>query len=306
MFVEQTKAYYLLFVIMLLFLFNPSNALSQNRDSHNSVVRLVLDIPYVPGAGHKQQLDLFIPKGKQFPTLLLVHGGSLRTGDRKDQSEPYAEICKSFAEEGIACAAMSYRLFPSVDWPSPAHDVASAFTWLLSNIGKYGGDDQSLFMLGHSSGCTLVSLVAADQKFLAKHNLTSKNISGVLAMGCRLNYDATARMEGKDPELIEKYFREHSWGARFGGKEALASFRPMVHVGSHLPPILVLIAEMERFKPPILADAAVFVGAARDTGVNAEIVILLDRTHYSSIRLLKSKEDPTFKLIKDFIERLSQ
>ena len=125
-------------------------------------------------------------------------------------------------------------------------------------------------------------------------------------MDCRLNYNATARMEGKDPKLVETYFREHSWGARFGTQEALASFRPMVHVGSHLPPILVLIAEMERFKPPILDDAAVFVGAARDAGVNADLVILPDRTHYSSIRLLKSKEDSTFKLIKDFIERLSQ
>ncbi len=306
MLVGQAKVYYLLFVITFLSMFNPSNVISQNRNSQKAVVRSVLDIPYVPGGGHKQQLDLFIPKEKQFPTLLLVHGGSLRTGDRKDQSEPYGEICKSFAEEGIACAAMSYRLFPTVDWPSPAQDVASAFAWLSSNISKYGGDDQNLFMLGHSSGCTLASLVAADQKFLAEHNLTSKNIAGVLAMGCRLNYNAIARMEGKDPELVERYFREHSWGARFGTQEALASFRPMVHVGSHLPPILVLIAEMERFKPPILDDAAVFVGAARDAGVNADLVILPDRTHYSSIRLLKSKEDSTFKLIKDFIERLSQ
>ena len=68
-----------------------------------------------------------------------------------------------------------------------------------------------------------------------------------------------------------------------------------------LSPFLVLIADAERFKPPILADATVFVDAAQAAGVSAEIVILSNRTHYSSIRLLVSSDDPTFRVILDFV-----
>ena len=67
-----------------------------------------------------------------------------------------------------------------------------------------------------------------------------------------------------------------------------------------------MIAEEERFKPPILADAAVFVGIARDCGVDADIAILPDRDHMSAVERLVSSNDPTFQLIADFIERLAQ
>ena len=69
-----------------------------------------LDIPYVPAGGHKQQLDLYVPEGQGFPTVLFVHGGSLTQGDRKDA--PYPGIGQAFQQAGVACAVMSYRLAP--------------------------------------------------------------------------------------------------------------------------------------------------------------------------------------------------
>lgn len=261
------------------------------------------DIPYVAAGGHKQQLDLYVPDGRDFPTLLLIHGGSLTSGDRKDTSEPYGKIAESFAREGIACAAMSYRLFPTVDWPAPVEDTAAAYVWLRENIGEYGGSPERIFILGHSSGGLLTALVASDQRYLAKYGLSTKDIAGVLPMGCRLNWDDSVFLEDDTPEEIQTYFREDQWGRHFGSIEALKSFRPMNHIGSHLPSTLVLIAEAERFQPPILEDAAIFVGAAREAGVDADLAILPDRKHYSSIRQLVSPDDYTFRLIIDFIRQ---
>ena len=222
---------------------------------------------------------------------------------------------RSFAEAGIGCAAMSYRLFPTVDWPVPVEDVAAAYAWLRRNIGDRGGVETDVFIVGHSSGCTLATIVAGDPQYLATHDLATTDIAGVVAMGCRLNdqfeyVDAVVRStveaEGVSVEdATTKFFSENRTGARFGRRVAMEGFRPMTHVGRHLPPTLVLIAEAERYKPPILADAAIYVGAARDADVDADIAILPDRTHYSSIRLLASPDDPTRRLITAFVRRLS-
>jgi hypothetical protein len=93
-----------------------ANALSAQSSTH-------FDIPYVHGAGHKQQLDLFVPDRLDYSTILFVHEGSLSSGDRKDH--PYMELCDAFRRSGIACAAMSYRLFPNVRWPAPVEDIAA-------------------------------------------------------------------------------------------------------------------------------------------------------------------------------------
>lgn len=59
-----------------------------------------LDIPFVDGGGHDQQLDSYTPSNTGFPTILFVHEGSLTSGDRKD--EPYARMCQTFEAAGIA------------------------------------------------------------------------------------------------------------------------------------------------------------------------------------------------------------
>jgi arylformamidase len=282
-------------------------ALSQSmRGEAQAQIIGQMDIPYVAGGERKQQWGLYIPEEQEFSTLLLVHGGSMANGDRKDTSEPYGELARTFAREGMACAAMSYRLFPTVDWSAPAEDVAAAFVWLRRNIETHGGSAERIFILGHSSGGLLSAVVASDPRFLEKHGLSTKDIAGVLPMGCRLNWDDSVFLEDDTPEEIQTYFREDLWGKHFGSLAALKSFRPINHVGAHLPPTLVLIAKMERFQPPILEDAAIFVGAAGEAGVDADLAILPDRNHFSSIRQLVSPEDFTFRLIVSFIQRLSR
>ena len=264
-------------------------------------IRTELDVPYVTGGEHKQQLDLYLPESRDFPTVLFIHEGSLRSGDRRD--EPYGEMCKQFATAGIGCAAMSYRLFPSVDWPLPAEDVAQAFVWLRKHIGDRGGAPDAVALFGHSSGCTLASLVGSNRALLDRYDASPGDILGVIALGCRLN-DQPPDTTGAPADRSADYFANDSWGARFGNYQALVDFVPMNHVGAHLPPFLVLIAEAERFKPPILEDAAAFVGLARDCEVDADLAILEAQTHYSSIRGTHSADDPTLRRVITFIQRI--
>src|SRR5512140_184822 len=105
------------------------------------------DIAYGPGPA--QRLDLLVPAGKGYSTVLFVHGGSLSTGDKAD--EDYRDACKPFPAAGIACANANYRLAPQFAWPAQAEDVAAALAWVRANIGARGGDSRQLFLVGHSS-----------------------------------------------------------------------------------------------------------------------------------------------------------
>ncbi|HEY5609690.1 MAG TPA: alpha/beta hydrolase [Thermoanaerobaculia bacterium] len=257
------------------------------------------DIAYVDGGGHGQQLDLTIPATKSFPTIVFVHGGSLVEGDRRET--PYNAVCAPFAQSGIGCAMISYRLFPEVRWPSPADDTAAAFAWIRKNIHASGGDPNRVYLGGHSSGCLLASLVGTDEKYLAKHDLTIGDIAGVIAIGCRVNDVIDAR--GRTKEEIARHFARDPYDAGFGSLDALNDAVPARHIGDAMPPFLIMMAESERFQPPILEDAEVFRLFAQKRGRSVRIRAVAKRKHMTLIeKMAMGGDDPAFQEIVDFIQ----
>ena len=266
--------------------------------------RAELDLAYVPGGQHKQQLDLYTPTAEGFPTLLFVHGGSLTSGDRKE--EPYPRMCRTFQQLGIGCAAMSYRLAPDHAWPAQPNDVASAFSWLKRHVAARGGDADRIFLFGHSSGCLLVATVAADRRYLAERGLSQRDVAGVIPMGCRLNdeVEVTAtpprRYEASwvPPDRVDAYVRREP---AYTSIEQRQDAVPARHVDVELPPTLVLIADGERFFPPILRDAAEFVGRARAVKAEADLFILPNRRHMSALERMVTPDDEAVVKIVNFV-----
>lgn len=264
-----------------------------------------LDLPYVTGGGHKQQLDFHTPLVPAFPTILYVHGGSLTSGDRKD--EPTARMCETFQQAGIGCAAMSYRLADDAPWPAQPRDVASAFAWLKVNLGERGGDPDRVFLFGHSSGCLLAALVGADPTYLAEQDLSQADVAGLVPLGCTLN--PVLVVSDTPPEAYETYRIPPDRVGEYPGREppyqTLDQRRaavPARHVTADLPPTLVLLAEQERFFPPVLRDGAEFVGRALAAGAEADLMILADRTHRSAIERMTSPDDPVVQAIVSFVQ----
>ena len=143
-------------------------------------VTVVNDIAYYEGADadtKKHKLDIYTPKGlKDFPVVFFIHGGTWSSGDRK----MYGNMGQMFASQGIGVVVISYRLSPAVTHPAHIEDVARAFAWTHANIAKYGGRADRIFVAGHSAGGHLTSLLAANPEYLKKHNLSSKNIRGII------------------------------------------------------------------------------------------------------------------------------
>jgi acetyl esterase/lipase len=68
-----------------------------------------------------------------------------------------------------------------------------------------------------------------------------------------------------------------------------------------VPPTLIVIAERERFHPPILEQAARFVNLMYDAGRPADIVIVPGK-HMSSIESIGAPGDPTYAAIRRFMD----
>lgn len=273
---------------------------AQNDTAHGP--RKEVDLPYVAEGGHKQQLDLYLPDGTGFPTIVLIHGGSLTEGDRKES--PFPMIGETFQQAGVGCAVMSYRLAPA-KWPAQPRDVAAAFAWLKQNIATYGGDRNKIFLVGHSSGAMLSALVSTDEKYLKEVGFSTQDIAGCIPMGTLLN--TTWNLDDGPPEehwseaFTKRVFQENSGFRIYGNIQVYRDANPSSHIGPHMPPFLILVAEREREHPPILSQAETFAATAQKSGVRVEVDTLKDRTHNSTIKNMTTSDDPTVVRILRFV-----
>lgn len=269
-------------------------------DNSVSGTRKEVDIPYTAGAGHKQQLDLFLPDSKNFATILFVHGGSLAEGDRKES--PYPMIGEAFQKAGFGCAVMSYRLASDGNWPAQPRDVATAFAWVRKNIASRGGDPGKIFLVGHSSGALLVALVSSDEKYLKEFGLSFSDIAGCVPMGALL--EDNINTEGVPKERIDRAFANDPYLKIFGNLEAFKDSWPMRHINNRMPPFLILIAESERFQPPILASSEKFAAEAKKAGAQVAFEILKDRTHMGTVNKMVTTDDSTLQRIVQFARQV--
>lgn len=233
--------------------------------------RVLRDLAYRDGPEadpKKHRLDLFLPEGKNWPTLIFVHGGGWTSGDKsgKLRRKPvYSEVGKFFAERGFGVAVINYRLQPDVDWRAQVQDVAGALAWVHRNISTYGGDPQALFGSGHSAGAQLVSRVTFDEAALKREGLPSDVVCGVVAIsGAGYDLaDESVQRRRYSRRMMKKRF---SGGSKGDAWMREASTLPLI--GSDPPPFLVMYAQRDprtlREQSRLLAEALKRVGGRQE------------------------------------------
>ena len=118
-------------------------------------------------------LDIYYPKNvKNFATIVWIHGGGLTSFQK--------EIPEELKNKGVAIIGINYRLYPKVKAPAYIEDTAAAVAWAFSNIEKFGGNPNLIFVSGHSAGGYLASMVGLDKKWLAVHTIDANKIAGVI------------------------------------------------------------------------------------------------------------------------------
>ncbi|MFH0945812.1 MAG: alpha/beta hydrolase [Planctomycetota bacterium] len=233
------------------------------------------NIPYAKIEGvdpNLLSLNLYAPAGAQdAPVMVYVHGGGWSMGDKS----AVGKKAEFFTGAGWILASVNYRLLPSGRHPRNVEDIAAAVAWVHDNIAEHGGDPESIFLMGHSAGCHLVSLVATDGSHLEKAGKSLDVIKGVVALDTQA-YDVE--------KLLDRPLGSATYRSVFGEEqEAVRNAAPIRHVARDkgIPPFLVCYSRGlgRRASPQRAAQARAFAAALREAGVGAEIVDASDRSH---------------------------
>ena len=261
--------------------------------SHNPGVRTYRDLRYYSGQdAHptKQLLDLYLP-GRQsgFPLLVFVHGGAWTRGDKGAYAGAYEYLGAGVAAQEVGVAVINYRLSPEVMHPEHARDVARAVAWLYRNSAKYGWSPRRIYLVGHSAGAHLASLVAVEPTYLKELGLTPNIIKGVVAISGV--YDLT--LGGVTAKMIYEPI--------FGSDpQVLTEASPALDVTRKSPPFLVLYAQNDL--PSLDVQARRFTTALKQAGVPVRTAMIPDRDHISIITGLAREGDPARKMVMDFVK----
>lgn len=287
------------------------------------------DVAYYHGSERDptcHTLDLYLPQGRRdFPVLVLVHGGAWHVGDNRCWG--LASAVGSFlASQGVGVVMPNYRLSPEAQHPAHAHDVARAVAWARACIADHGGDPTRLYLLGHSAGGHLVSLVAADPTYLAAEGLDSTCLKGVVAvsgvyqlppgkqevhlggsseLAFHLGQLLPPRADTSATNLLAYLpplaLHVDVYGSAFGDDPRVRfKASPIAHVRPGLPPFLLLYAENDLPTLPRMAHR--FAAALQREGCAVTLREVPARNHNSILFHAIDRDDPVAAAILRFVQ----
>ncbi len=249
-----------------------------------------LNLPYAEPKNERQTLDVYASEGGTGrPIVLYVHGGSWIKGDK---GSVYKKP-QQFADKGYVFASTNYRFHPNVTVKEMAGDIARVIRYLHDHAKEYGGDPDSIVVMGHSAGAHLAALVCTDDRYLAAEKLPLSVVRACVPVDVAM-YDIPKRVKDGGP-------LGNTVGV-FGKDEAgQREVSPAAHVarGKSIPPFLILhIADSEERKE----QSEWFAKALTAAGVEAKAVSCPDKTHGTINSALGSPTDEPTKAMWAFLE----
>lgn len=129
------------------------------RSADDPLVRqpnLVYDRP----DGQPLHLDFMAPPGDgPFPLVVCVHGGGWCRGSRTE----FKDFQTNLARQGIASAAVQYRLAPQARFPAQQNDLRNALKFVLASPQQFPIDPHRILWMGGSAGGHLVLLAGMEK-----------------------------------------------------------------------------------------------------------------------------------------------
>ena len=214
-------------ICLLFFVFISFVANAQNNNKYE----VIKNVPYYPQSIRdtnsyiKEQclLDIYKPIGKtNTPVIVWFHGGGLTFGTK--------DIPKELLDYGYLIVSVEYRLNPKVKAPAYIEDAAAGTAWVFNNIEKYNGNVKQIFLSGHSAGGYLDLMIGLESKWLAKHNINTNLLAGLIPLSPQVISHYTIR----DENNISKY------------QPLIDTYAPLFHIKKETPPIVLITGDRER------------------------------------------------------------
>ncbi len=211
------------------------------------------------GTDDRQKLDIYVPEGDAsapHPVLIFFHGGAWRDGER----EGYGFLGRAFASRGFVTVIADYRKSPQVRFPAFVDDTAAAIAWVHSNVGKYQGNKDRIFLMGHSAGAHIAMMTALDPRYLKAQGLGTDVIKGVIGLAgpydfLPLTTDSSKIALGQWPDLAET--------------------QPITYARADAPPLLLLTGDKDTVVKPrnskILSEQIAALGGKQQLKIYPDV-----------------------------------
>jgi acetyl esterase/lipase len=208
-------------------------ATAPSAEAQTYAVRVVRDVPYLQGAGYadnKDRLDIYVPEGRRnAPVIVSYYGNQLMGGDKTED----AYVGRRFAAAGFVTVVVNYRLSPAVSHPAHVQDAAASFAWVKRHIAEHGGNADQVFLIGYSAGAYLVALLSTDPRYLAAHNLSLRDIRGIVPVSAFYWVERRGVAPDRDKSV---------WG---NDPNVWVDASPAHHMLASAPATLILYAERD-------------------------------------------------------------
>jgi acetyl esterase/lipase len=255
-----------------------------------------LNLPYsdAPAANpNSLSLDIYPTDQTNSPVLIFVHGGGWTRGDKSNvDTKPAA-----FNANGFVFVSVNYRLIPEVAVTQEAKDIAHAIAWVHQNIARYGGDPTRIFLMGHSAGAHLVSLIGTDETYLSAEGLALADIQGVISLDTQ-TYDLPSLMSKLSP--LEGRAYHNAFGS---DSEIWKSLSPQLHLaaGKNIPPFVVAYTGKQKLRTVFSTD---FHTALTEVGVPALLLPATDKTHGQINKEFGEPGDTVTQAVFDWLKEI--
>jgi acetyl esterase/lipase len=216
---------------------------------------------------------------------------------KKDDKKGEKKKPQIFVDKGFVFVATNYRFIPNVTVAEMAGDLAKSIRYVHDHAREFGGDPNSIIVMGHSSGAHMAALICTDEQHLKAEQLPLSILKGCVPIDCSF-YDIPKRIkDGGDTPIatIHSVFTDKD--------ETHRALSPALHVarGKDIPPFLILhVAERADTK----AQAHWLASLLKETGVAATVVGGVGKTHGTINSELAVVDDEPTKALFAFLEKV--
>lgn len=249
------------------------------------------DLAYAEPKNGRQTLDVYAPTGgKRHPVVFWIHGGGWQQGDKSEvQAKP-----RAFADKGFVFVATNYRFVPHVTIKEMAGDVAKAIRWTHDHAEEYGGDPDTIFVMGHSAGAQMAALICTDERYLKAEGLSPSILKGCVPVDGD-TYDVPMQIATVEERRAGLYRQ------KFGEEQSQKDLSPVTHVarGKTIPPFVILhVAD----HPETRGQSQRLARALREAGISAQAFPAAGKDHGTINSDIGVTDDGPTKLVFEFLE----
>jgi arylformamidase len=259
--------------------------------------RIQRDVPYAQPQNARQTLDVYAPPSAAGrPIVFWIHGGGWVRGDKSEVKVKPA----AFVGQDYVFVAINYRFVPNATIKEITGDVAKALLWVHRNAAQYGGDPNSIFVMGHSAGAQLAALVCIDDRYIKAEGLSLRMIKGCVPVDGD-TYDVATQVKMVEAIQERPYFDSHR--RKFGHEPALEDLSAVTHVArdKEIPPFLIIYVADHPESRTGLQSHLLATKLIHHGGVSAKVLAVAGKTHVTLDSDLGTPGDPTTDAILRFV-----